>query len=383
MSCKMQSAAASSRGLGSFIAGLAFLAVANMSLAQAGSEQQLAQAGTLELRRNADGKVVPVEAAPALPAQATPSGQAVPRPPVTPGTVPNATSGGSTHCRASVVCVGPKSGIVTIAAGLAVARPGDTVEIAAATYRETIEIGRPNVTLRGVGGRPVLDCEGIVRRGKHANCVHVAGNNTIIENLEIANAKLKENGPATCIGNAPGHSLVMRRVACHSSNRGPHLTADNIVIEDSEFYGNGHHTWSHDSFITCDTLTIRNSQFRDIGEGGYLLAAVCRKVLIVGSRFHASRKYEMLLDFPEGGEIVVDAGVFSQTVSWQTPIIRYGTKGKPCKYPGQVMVTGTRFVFASASTVEHTGSCGDKPIEIVGAKFEGPQPKLLGNTVIR
>jgi nitrous oxidase accessory protein len=67
---------------------------------------------------------------------------------------------GAAPARADTIVVQPGGAVSTIAAAVAMAKPGDVVVITAGTYREpTIVVRTPNVTLEGRGW-PVLDGEG-------------------------------------------------------------------------------------------------------------------------------------------------------------------------------------------------------------------------------
>src|SRR5689334_6819749 len=64
-------------------------------------------------------------------------------------------------CAAATLCVGPGGAYATIGAALAAAQPGDTIEIIAGTYRESLVLATPGLTLRGVGGAPHVTCAGL------------------------------------------------------------------------------------------------------------------------------------------------------------------------------------------------------------------------------
>ncbi|MEP6678524.1 MAG: hypothetical protein ABJB78_04445, partial [Betaproteobacteria bacterium] len=68
---------------------------------------------------------------------------------------------------AATLDVGPAAPYRSVAAAAGAARDGDTIEIAAGTYREDVAVfTQKRLTIRGVGGRVVLDAAGRVAEGK-------------------------------------------------------------------------------------------------------------------------------------------------------------------------------------------------------------------------
>ena len=75
-------------------------------------------------------------------------------------------SAASAACAATLT-VSPNGPIATIAQAARVARDDDIVEIAAGTYRGDVAVWRQKrLTIRGIGGTPVLSAKGQIAEGK-------------------------------------------------------------------------------------------------------------------------------------------------------------------------------------------------------------------------
>ncbi len=109
--------------------------------------------------------------------------------------------------RAGTLAVGPGKKYSKPSAAIAAAKDGDTIAIAAGTYRnDRATIRTHNLTLRGVGGRAVLASAGMIPNGKAIWVVR--GNDIRIENIEFRGARVRDRNGAGI--RQEGNKLTLR-----------------------------------------------------------------------------------------------------------------------------------------------------------------------------
>src|SRR4051794_11710542 len=91
------------------------------------------------------------------------------------------TTPAQTGCAETSLCVGPEAKFRTIADALKAAREGDTVDVLPGTYAETLVVEQPRVKIRGVGGRPKLDCASL----RAETCLRLGAAQAVVESLEV------------------------------------------------------------------------------------------------------------------------------------------------------------------------------------------------------
>lgn len=139
--------------------------------------------------------------------------------------------------RGRVLRVGPGEPFRSPSQAAAEARDGDTVEIRAGTYRDVAIWRASRLTIRGVGGRPVIDAAGGGAAGKAAWVV--AGRKVLIENVELTGARVPDKNGAGI--RAEGGDLTLREVVIHGNEMGILSALDfagELRIERCEFYAN-------------------------------------------------------------------------------------------------------------------------------------------------
>ena len=214
---------------------------------------------------------------------------------------------------------------------LARAADGDVIEIAAGEYRgEVGVIGQQRLTLRGVGGRPVLDAAG--NSAERKAILVVRGGDIRIENLEFRGARVGDRNGAG-IRFESGRLLVQRCVFVDNENG---ILAANtpdaeLRVEDSDF-----------SQAPADTplphllyagaigrLTVIGSRFSG-GRDGHLLKSragvseIRNNRLVDGPGGRAA--YE--LEFPNGGQVSVVGNVIGQSAGTSNPtLVSFGAEG--------------------------------------------------------
>lgn len=232
---------------------------------------------------------------------------------------------------AAVITVGPGEAVTRIADAARLARDGDTVLIRAGTYRGDVAVWTQKaLTLRGIGGRPVLVAAGQAAEDK---AIWVIRDGQVsIDNIEFRGARV-----------AAGHGAGIR------FERGS-LTVRDCVFEDNE------HGILVANFDDME-LSIRDSVFRQAARGGPLPAHLLyvgriARFTLEGSRFEQGHgghlvksrarvndiRYNLIadgaegeasyeLEFPEGGDATVVGNVIAQGPATGNPaVVSYGAE---------------------------------------------------------
>ena len=232
---------------------------------------------------------------------------------------------------AAVITVGPGEAVTRIADAARLARDGDTVLIRAGTYRGDVAVWtQKSLTLRGIGGRPVLIAAGQAAENKAIWVIR--DGNVSIDNIEFRGARV-----------AAGHGAGIR------FERGS-LTVRDCVFEDNE------HGILVANFEDME-LGIRDSDFRQAARGGPLPAHLLyvgriARFTLEGSRFEQGHgghlvksrarvndiRYNFIVDgaegeasyeleFPEGGDATVVGNVIAQGPATGNPaVVSYGAE---------------------------------------------------------
>jgi len=233
---------------------------------------------------------------------------------------------------AATLTVGANAPIKTIAAAARLAHDGDVVEIAAGDYRGDVAVWpQKRLTIRGVGGQPVLKADGRIAEGKAIWVIR--DGDFDIENIAFEGARADD-------GNGAGIRFERGRLrvrGCRfADNENGLLTANfpdaDLTIEASEFSraprdrGNLKHLLYVGRIAR---LTVTGSRFHQ-GFEGHLVKSRARESFISynlmydGSGGRAA--YE--LEFPNGGLAYVVGNVIGQSSLTTNPVIvAYGAEG--------------------------------------------------------
>jgi Right handed beta helix region len=282
-------------------------------------------------------------------------------------------------CHNGTICVGKDQAFPSLADALTAARDGDTIEIVGGTYHETGTIRGRNVTVRGIAGRPHIDCSGLRIAGDKA-CLLLATQGITLENLEISGAELPDSLGANgaCIRNDKSESFTIREVICHGSQDGILSGGGDIVIENSEFYDNGWTDRTHNVYFSGNcSVTVRGSIFRD-ARIGHEFKSRCRTTEITDSTFR-STKGSRDLDIPDGGETTVYRSTLVKTEGAASDEI-VGFAAESCDSPADMLLKDVRIINSRNRAVIHNfGKCEGRAIILQDVTFEGIPPVEEGD----
>jgi hypothetical protein len=291
---------------------------------------------------------------------------------------------GKRLCDEKAICVGPGQAYTRISDALKAARDGDIIEIVGGTYNDTGAISAQNVAVRGVAGRPHIDCTGI-RPTQDKACILLLGQNDVLENLEISGAQISERlgANAACVRNGHDVSFTLRQIICHDSQDGILSDGGTIVIEESEFFGNGMNDLTHNVYFSgnCVSVTVRGSQFHD-ALVGHEFKSRCAKTEITDSTFR-STKGSRDLDLPDGGDVLVYRSTLEKMDGAQSEEI-VGFAAESCKYPGDMVMRDVRIINRRTRGVIHDfDKCEGHAIVLQNITYEGVRPLEEGNILHR
>jgi len=308
--------------------------------------------------------------------------------------------GVSAVSHAATLRVGPSETYTTIAAAAAASADGDVIEIDAGTYHEAVIWQHAQLTIRGVGGRPVIDMTGqAISNGK--GIFVSAGADAVFENLELVGASVTDGNGAGLRWEGAG-TLAVRDCVFRSNEDGilggnvGGLHPENVAtIEGNEFVDNSRGTpgQTHSVYFgEADTVTFRGNWSHALYPGGsdvgHLFKSRARHNLVLYNRLTSEdtpSSYE--LNLPEGGEAYVVGNLIQQRVGGQRIMISFAD-GDGTQYPSsQLYVANNTFVSESAGDATFVRTIqADAKLVLTNNLFVGPgtltnggMPTLIGN----
>ena len=233
-----------------------------------------------------------------------------------------------TPCFAATLSVVPGQ---SLADALRRAADGDVIELAAGDYRgEVGVIEQRRLTLRGVGGRPVLHAAGRHAEGKAM--LVVRNGDVQVDNLEFRGSRVPD-------GNGDGIRFERGRLTVLNcaffDNQNGILTANTgdaeLVVRDSEF-GQAPKRMRLPHLLYVGRIarfTLSGSRFSG-GAQGHLVKSRARVSDVRNNRLvdgpGGEAAYE--LEFPNGGAVTVVGNVIGQSAGTSNPaLVAYGAEG--------------------------------------------------------
>jgi Right handed beta helix region len=280
---------------------------------------------------------------------------------------------------ANTLRVGPNEKFTAPCAAIAAASDGDTIEIdSSVVYRgDVCRFAKNNLTLRGVGDRRAV----LLASGKAAEAKAIwviAGNDTTVENIEFAGAKVPDlNGAGI---RQEGANLTVRNCYFHHDQDGI-LTGTNpsstITIEYSEFASNGAGDGqSHNLYIGNVKKLIFQFNYSHDAIVGHLLKSRAVENYIaynmLADGFLGNPSYE--LDLPNGGKSIVLGNLIEQSLQSQNDnILAYMEEGDAPGNPSHdLYVVNNTFVNDYGKGIfVYIGAEDDKPALIQNNIFAG------------
>ena len=220
---------------------------------------------------------------------------------------------------------------MALAAAVAQAADGDTIELTPGDYRGTLTIENRRLTLRGIGKVVVLGGD---KPGEAKALWTVRGGEVLIEGIEFRGARAKDGSGAAV--RQEGGKLRLRQSVFMDNEHGVFASNDDqaeLLIENSVFgqapkvVGGLHHLLN---VGRIGKLSITGSRFQQ-GFEGHLIRSRAREAVIAYNFIHdgvtGGASYE--IELAAGGLATVIGNVIGQGVDSQNPVLLvYGTEGR-------------------------------------------------------
>jgi hypothetical protein len=282
-------------------------------------------------------------------------------------------------CDAGALCVGPGEAYPTLAAALAAARPGATIDMIGETFHEAATLAVAKLTVRGTAGRPHLDCAGVAL-GAGKACLVIAADGITLDNIEISGAAVppSEGGDGACIRSDGDASFTLNDIFCHGSQNGLIVAGGTVAIVHSEFYENGGTGTSRNAAFGADCIhvTVTGSTFRDT-RGGDEFSSSCLKTEISDSTFRSTQG-RRAVDFPDGGDAMIYRSSFEKTAgATSKEIIAYASQS--CDHPGALTLKEVAIKNSRVDAeITNYDKCTGGPISMDHVTVEGLAVAAVG-----
>lgn len=262
-----------------------------------------------------------------------------------------------TTADAATLTVGPSGTYALPSQAIAVATPGDTIQIdAAGSYAgDTAEIYADSLTLQGVNGRPVLAAPTVIPNQKGVWVVY--GNGVTVNNIEFGGAHLSFSLGANGAGiRAQGGDLTINNCYFHNNDMGilgPTSSTAVALIQNSEFFDNGDGNvdvangfWGHNIYIGNIAQFTLQASWSHNAQVGHLVKSRAAVNYVLYNRLtdeNGTASYEC--DFPNGGTSYVIGNIVQQgSNSQNAAILDYATEGVTPGYQQDLYVVNNSFV---------------------------------------
>lgn len=248
---------------------------------------------------------------------------------------------------AAVRSVGPGKPYAKPCQAFAAAQDGDVIEIdAAGNYDgDVCPVTKNNLVIRGVNGRARIDAAGQYAWGK--GIWVVAGNNTVIENIEFSGAKVPDrNGAGIRLDSG---NLTVRNCVFRNNETG--ILGGfygKVLIEHSEFFDNGYGDGqSHNIYLNSgvEEFTLRYSASRRAKVGHLVKSRAARNYILYNRLTQESGTGSYEIDLPNGGAAFVIGNVIQQGETTQNRgMLTFGVEGLRTGVAHELYVVNNTFV---------------------------------------
>ncbi|GIU79434.1 MAG: hypothetical protein KatS3mg005_2672 [Bryobacteraceae bacterium] len=253
---------------------------------------------------------------------------------------------------AAVRSVGPGQPYAKPCQAFAAAQDGDVIEIDASGYYDgdVCVIYRNNLTIRGVNGRARIDAAGKYAQGK--GIWVVAGDNTVVENIEFSGAKVPDrNGAGIRLDSG---NLTVRNCVFHHNETG--ILGGfygRVLIEHSEFYDNGYGDGqSHNIYLNAGVaeFTLRYSASRRAIVGHLVKSRAAKNFILYNRLTQETGTGSYEIDLPNGGQAYVIGNIVQQGDTTQNRgMLTFGLEGLRTNAPNELYVVNNTFVSTRAA----------------------------------
>jgi hypothetical protein len=259
---------------------------------------------------------------------------------------------------AAILLVGPERAIKTPSEAAAVARDGDTVEIAAGDYFDCAVWHQDNLTIEGEGeGVVVTDktCEGKA-------LFVIAGHDVTVRNITFTRARVPDGNGAGIRAEGVGLTVEHCRFIDNENGILAGASPDSrIAIIESEFARNGKcaERCAHGIYINpIAALYVERSTFSGTRAGHHIKSEALRTELIGNSiRDGADGTSSYLVELPIGGALVMEDNVLEKgpKTGNRRAAVMIGSDGE-AQATAELLFSHNIFINDTAFVVNWTGT---------------------------
>lgn len=283
---------------------------------------------------------------------------------------------------AATLSVGPGKPYAKPCAAIAVAQPGDVIEVdAAGSYAgDTCAWSTDNLTVRGINGRAKIDATNVAIAQKKGIFV-IAAPNATVENFELSGAAISmadgNNGAGI---RHQGLNLTVRNCFFHDNQNGilGAPSTDNqgtVLIDRSEFAHNGAGDgFSHNMYLNHYASFTLQYSYSHRGNVGHLVKTRALANFILYNRITdeagGTASYE--IDVPNAGTTYVIGNLVEQATTTQNPsILAYGEEGVANPDAHLFVVNNTFLNDKGSGTFVNVGGAVTVPAVLTNNVFAG------------
>jgi hypothetical protein len=287
----------------------------------------------------------------------------------------------------NTLTVGSDQQYSTIAAAIADAQSGDTIQVTAGTYTNDFANINADITLEGVGGIVNMVCTEEIPNGKG---IFVTNGNITISNFSFSGAQVDPSDNNGAGIRYESGNLVLNNDSFFNNENGLLGGVDpsgSITINSCEFANNGvsdpdmaGYGGTHNLYVgEVGTLTIDNSYFHDANIGHEIKSRALNTV-ITNSRIQdgptGTASYS--IDLPNGGNVLIQNNVIQQgPLSENSIIIAIGEEGSVYENT-RIQIAGNQILNdLSSASVLAVYNQTNATAQITDNQFWGLQPDQI------
>jgi hypothetical protein len=282
-----------------------------------------------------------------------------------------------------VISVGSGKDYQTVADALSHADHGTIIEIDAGTYLEDVStVAFDDLTIRGVGGRAHLNANGHAAEDKAIFVVK--GNNTIFENIEFSNCRVKDKNGAGI--RHEGLKLTIKNCYFHDNDNGILTTASQpdgeIYILGCIFEHNGHGDgYSHNMYINHFKKFVISHSWTHLTTIGHNIKSRAAENHILYNRIMdedtGDASYQ--INLPNGGKNYIIGNLIQQGVNAENNcLISQGCEGASNSEQELYIVHNTMVNDLNTDTSVFVHVTGATVVELINNLFVGKGTVLDG-----
>ncbi|HEX19619.1 MAG TPA: hypothetical protein ENG78_02200, partial [Acidiferrobacteraceae bacterium] len=193
-----------------------------------------------------------------------------------------------------------------------VARAADVIEIDAGVYYADATVWwKPNIVIRGVGGRAHIVAQGAHAEGKAVWVIK--GDNTRVENIEVSGARVPDRNGAAI--RQEGANLTLCNVYMHDNENGLLGGGGTVLVEYSEFARNGFGKGqTHNIYIVNTEKFILRYSYSHHAKIGHNVKSRAKNNYILYNLIMDGREGQSSygIDIPEGGHTYIVGNIVQQ-----------------------------------------------------------------------